>query len=68
MLILRGATCLCLGGLGTLLGVESSTRDENQIFMLVEGNLRTHLLKDISTMMMTMMMTKIDDDDDADDD
>ena len=43
MLILNGATCLCLGGLGTRLGVESSTRDENHILMFVDGNLRTHL-------------------------
>lgn len=43
MFIFNGATCLCLGGLGTRLGVESSTSEENQILMLVEGNRRTHL-------------------------
>ena len=43
MFILNGATCLCLGGLGTRLGFESSTRDENQILMFVDGNLRMHL-------------------------
>ena len=46
MFILSGASCLALGGLGTLLGAVSSTNDENQILMLVEGNRKTHLSRE----------------------
>ena len=46
MFILSGASCLGLGGLGTLLGAVSSTNEENQILMLVEGNRKTHLSRE----------------------